>query len=215
MASHDLKEPLRMITSFLKLLESKYGDDLNEEAKDYINYAVDGAYRMDMMINDLLEYSRVESKEIEFKYLNSEKILEKALNNLKTFIDERNAVITSDSLPVIYANEPQMIQLFQNLIGNGIKYCDKKIPRIHISSISKDNNYIFEVQDNGIGINEAQLKRIFVLFQRLHTRDEYNGTGIGLAISKKIVQNHRGKIWAKSEPGIGTSFYFTIPNQSY
>ena len=214
-ASHDLKEPLRMITSFLKLLEGKYKDNLNEEAKDYINFAMDGAYRMDMMINDLLEYSRVESKEIEFKYFNSEKILEKALNNLKPFIDENNAMVTYESLPVIYANEPQIIQLFQNLLSNGIKYCDKKIPRIHISSITKDNNYIFKVEDNGIGIDEAQLKRIFVIFQRLHTSDEYNGTGIGLAISKKIVQNHRGKIWAKSELGIGTSFYFTIPNQSY
>ncbi len=214
-ASHDLKEPLRMITSFLKLLEGKYKDNLNEEAKDYINFAMDGAYRMDMMINDLLEYSRVESKEIEFKYFNSEKILEKALNNLKPFIDENNAMVTYESLPVIYANEPQIIQLFQNLLSNGIKYCDKKIPRIHISSITKDNNYIFKVEDNGIGIDKAQLKRIFVIFQRLHTSDEYNGTGIGLAISKKIVQNHRGKIWAKSELGIGTSFYFTIPNQSY
>ena len=204
-----------MITSFLKLLEGKYKDNLNEEAKDYINFAMDGAYRMDMMINDLLEYSRVESKEIEFKYFNSEKILEKALNNLKPFIDENNAMVTYESLPVIYANEPQIIQLFQNLLSNGIKYCDKKIPRIHISSITKDNNYIFKVEDNGIGIDKAQLKRIFVIFQRLHTSDEYNGTGIGLAISKKIVQNHRGKIWAKSELGIGTSFYFTIPNQSY
>ena len=214
-ASHDLKEPLRMITSFLKLLEGKYNDNLDDEAKGYINFAVDGAERMDMMINDLLEYSRVESKEIEFKYLNSQKIIEKVLNNLKPLIEENNAMVTYDSLPVIYANEPQMIQLFQNLVSNGIKYCDKEIPNIHISSIIKDNNYIFKVEDNGIGVDEAQLKRIFVIFQRLHTRDEYNGTGIGLAISKKIVQNHRGKIWAKSEPGIGTAFHFTIPNQSY
>jgi PAS domain S-box-containing protein len=214
-ASHDLKEPLRMITSFLKLLEGKYEDSLNEEANDYINYAMDGADRMDMMINDLLEYSSVESKEIEFKYLNSEKIIIQALTNLKPFINENNAIVKYDSMPVIYANEPQMIQLFQNLISNGIKYCDKQIPKIHISAIIKDNNYIFSVQDNGIGIDEPQLKRIFVIFQRLHTRDEYNGTGIGLAISKKIVKNHRGKIWAKSKPGIGTTFYFTIHNQSY
>ena len=123
--------------------------------------------------------------------------------------------VTVDSLPVIYANEPQMVQLFQNLISNGIKYCDKKIPKIHISSFSKDNNYVFSVKDNGIGIDKDQLKRIFVIFQRLHTRDEYNGTGIGLAISKKIVKNHRGNIWAISEPGVGTTFSFTIPNQSY
>ena len=214
-ASHDLKEPLRMIKSFLTLLEKKYGENFNEEANGYINYAIDGAERMDMMINDLLEYSRVESKEIEFKYLNSEKIVEQALNNLKPFIDEYHAVVTYSSLPVIYANEPQMVQLFQNLINNGIKYCDKEIPRINISSENKDSDYVFNVKDNGIGIDEAQLKRIFIIFQRLHTRDEYNGTGIGLAISKKIVQNHRGKIWAESEPGIGTTFSFTIPNQSY
>ena len=167
------------------------------------------------MINDLLEYSRVESKEIEFKYFNSEKMVKQVLTNLKPFIDENNAVVTYDSLPVIYANEPQIIQLFQNLISNGIKYCDKKIPKIHISSNIKDNDYIFNVKDNGIGIDETHLNRIFILFQRLHTRDEYDGTGIGLAISKKIVQNHRGKIWAKSNPGIGTTFSFTIPNPSY
>jgi two-component system, chemotaxis family, sensor kinase Cph1 len=214
-ASHDLKEPLRMITSFLQLLEKRYSDSLNDEAKDFINYAVDGANRMDMMINDLLEYSRVESKEIEFKYINTGKAVNQALANLNPFIEENNAVITHDTLPVIYANEPQMVQLFQNLISNGVKYCDKEIPTIHISSVSKDNDYVFSIKDNGIGIENAQLKRIFTIFQRLHTRDEYNGTGIGLAISKKIVQNHRGKIWAKSTPGVGTTFYFTIPNQSY
>ena len=214
-ASHDLKEPLRMIKSFLMLLERKYVDSLNDEANDYIKYAIDGADRMDMMINDLLEYSRVENKEIEFNYLNSKKVVEQALNNLKPFIEENNAEVTVDSLPVIYANEPQMVQLFQNLISNGIKYCDKKIPKINISSFSKDNYYVFSVKDNGIGIDKDQLKRIFVIFQRLHTRDEYNGTGIGLAISKKIVKNHRGNIWALSEPGVGTTFSFTIPNQSY
>ena len=214
-ASHDLKEPLRMIKSFLMLLERKYVDSLSDEANDYIKYAIDGSNRMDMMINDLLEYSSVENKEIEFNYLNSKKIVEQVLTNLKPFIDENNAVVTVDSLPVIYANEPQMVQLFQNLISNGIKYCDKKIPKIHISSIIKDNYYVFSVKDNGIGIDKDQLKRIFVIFQRLHTRDEYNGTGIGLAISKKIVKNHRGNIWALSEPGIGTTFSFTIPNQSY
>jgi two-component system, chemotaxis family, sensor kinase Cph1 len=214
-ASHDLKEPLRMIKSFLMLLERKNADSLSDEANDYIKYAIDGADRMDMMINDLLEYSSVENKEIEFNYLNSKKIVEQVLNNLKPFIEENNAVVVVDSLPVIYANEPQMVQLFQNLISNGIKYCDKKIPKVHISSFSKDNNYVFSVKDNGIGIDKDQLKRIFVIFQRLHTRDEYNGTGIGLAISKKIVKNHRGNIWALSEPGVGTTFSFTIPNQSY
>jgi PAS domain S-box-containing protein len=214
-ASHDLKEPLRMITSFLQLLKIKYEDNLDENANDYINYAVDGAKRMDMMINDLLEYSRVGSKERKFDYLFAEKIVETVLTNLKTLIEEKNAIVIYDSLPVIYANEYQMVQLFQNLINNGIKYCTKKVPMINISSTMKDDEYIFAVKDNGIGIDKAQLKRIFTIFQRLHTRDEYDGSGIGLAISKKILQKHRGKIWAESEPGKGSTFYFTLPNHNY
>jgi light-regulated signal transduction histidine kinase (bacteriophytochrome) len=214
-ASHDLKEPLRMITSFLQLLKIKYEDNLDENANDYINYAVDGAKRMDVMINDLLEYSRVGSKERKFEYLLAEDIVDTVLTNLKTLIEEKNAIVTYDPLPVIYANEYQMIQLFQNLITNGIKYCTKKIPRINISVIVKDDEYVFSVKDNGIGIDKAHLKRIFTIFQRLHTRDEYDGSGIGLAISKKILQKHRGKIWAESETGKGSTFYFTLPNHSY
>ena len=214
-ASHDLKEPLRMITTFLQLLKKKYSNELDDNATDFINYAVDGARRMDEMINDLLEYSRVSSKERKFEYLLSEKIVRRVLTNLEALIEEKNAIVTYDSLPVIYANKQQMVQLFQNLISNGIKYCDKKIPEIHISSIKKDNEYLFSIKDNGIGIDQAHLKRIFTIFQRLHSRDEYDGSGIGLAISKKILQKHRGKIWAESELGKGTTFYFTLPDQSY
>ena len=214
-ASHDLKEPLRMITSFLQLLKIKYEDNLDENANDYINYAVDGAKRMNTMINDLLEYSRVGSKERKFEYLLAEDVVDTVLTNLKTLIEEKNAIVTYDPLPVIYANEYQMVQLFQNLITNGIKYCTKKIPRISISATVKDDEYLFSVKDNGIGIDKAHLKRIFTIFQRLHTQEEYNGSGIGLAISKKILQKHRGKIWAESESGKGTTFYFTLPNHSY
>jgi PAS domain S-box-containing protein len=214
-ASHDLREPLRMITSFLQLLKIKSEDNLDENANDYINYAVDGAKRMDVMINDLLEYSRIGSQERKFEYLLAEDIVDTVLTNLKTLIEEKNAIVIYDPLPLIYANEYQMVQLFQNLITNGIKYCSKKIPRINISAIVKDDEYVFSVRDNGIGIDKANLKRIFTIFQRLHTRDEYDGTGIGLAISKKILQKHRGKIWAESEPGKGTTFYFTLPNYSY
>jgi PAS domain S-box-containing protein len=214
-ASHDLKEPLRMITTFLQLLKKKYSHELDQDATDFINYAVDGARRMDEMINDLLEYSRVSSKERKFEYLQSEKIVGRVLTNLGAMIEEKNAIITYDYLPVIYANKHQMVQLFQNLISNGIKYCDKKIPEIHISAIKKDNEYLFSIKDNGIGIDQTHLKRIFTIFQRLHTRDEYEGSGIGLAISKKILQKHRGKIWAESELGEGTTFYFTLPDPSY
>jgi PAS domain S-box-containing protein len=214
-ASHDLKEPLRMITSFLNLLEKRYGNELDDDAADFINYAVDGAQRMDEMINDLLEYSRVSSKERKFEYIQSERVVEQVLKNLRSLIDENSAIITYDKLPMIYANKHQMVQLFQNLISNAIKYCDKKIPRIYISATKKDDNYLFSIEDNGIGIDQAHLKRIFTIFQRLHTRKEYEGSGIGLAISKKILQKHHGKIWAESEPGIGTTFYFTLPDPSY
>ncbi len=214
-SSHDLREPLRMIISFLQLLKDNYKEDLDQNANDYINYAIDGAKRMDMMINDLLEYSRISSQEREFEYINSEKILETVLLNLKPAIDDVHAIITHDPLPLIYANEQQIIQLFQNLISNAIKYRGKEIPRIHIFVENVDDEYIFSVKDNGIGIDKKNLERIFTIFQRLHTKEEYEGTGIGLAISKKILQKHRGKIWAESEQGKGTTFYFTIPNKNY
>ncbi len=214
-SSHDLREPLRMIMSFLQLLKTNYVDDLDQDANEFINYALDGAKRMDIMINDLLEYSRIGSQEREFEYVHSEKILETVLLNLKPAIDDIHAIITHDKLPLIYANEQQMIQLFQNLIGNAIKYRGKKTPLIHISVKNVDDEYIFSIKDNGIGIDQKDLKRIFTIFQRLHTQEEYKGTGIGLAISHKILQKHRGKIWAESEKGKGTTFYFTIPNKNY
>ena len=214
-SSHDLREPLRMIISFLQLLKDNYIDDLDQNANDFINYAIAGAKRMDMMINDLLEYSRIGSQEREFEYIQGEKILETVLLNLKPAIEDINAIITHDPLPLIYANEQQMIQLFQNLISNAIKYRGKDTPQIHISVKSVDDKYIFSVKDNGIGMDKKNLERIFTIFQRLHTQEEYKGTGIGLAISKKILQKHRGKIWAESELGKGTTFYFTIPNKNY
>jgi two-component system, chemotaxis family, sensor kinase Cph1 len=214
-ASHDLKEPLRMITSFLHLLKQNYSDNLDENANDFINFAMNGASRMDTMINDLLEYSRIGSRAREYKYLNCEDIVEIVLINLKTLIDDANVKITQDSLPIIYANEHQMVQLFQNLISNAIKYNDKKIPKIHISVVENTDENIFSIEDNGIGIDQSNLKYIFTIFHRLHTNEEYDGTGIGLAISKKILQQHQGKIWAKSKPGKGTTFYFTLPHINY
>jgi PAS domain S-box-containing protein len=212
-SSHDLKEPLRMITSFLQLLQKRYSADLDKDANDFINYAVDGAKRMDMAINDILEYSRIGSEKREFNYLQSEKILEIVLINLKPLIKDTNALITHDPLPSIYANHQQMNQLFQNIIENAIKYRSKVNPKIHVSADKHDKEYVFSIKDNGIGIDPKHLERIFNMFQRLHTREEYDGTGIGLAISQKIVQQHEGNIWAKSELGKGTTIYFTIPNE--
>lgn len=210
-SSHDLKEPLRMITSFLQLLQRRYADKLDEDANDFINFAVEGAKRMNCMINDLLDYSRIGSTETEFEYLESEKIVETVLRNLEPLINDTNAIVIFDQLPLIYANEQMMIQLFQNLIGNAIKY-HRGTPEIHISANKGEDEYIFAIEDNGIGIDPKHLGRIFTIFQRLHSREEYEGTGIGLAISLRILQKHHGIIWAESKVGKGTTFYFTIPD---
>jgi PAS domain S-box-containing protein len=210
-SSHDLREPLRMITSFLQLLKMNYNDKLDEEANEFISFAINGAQRLERMISDLLDYSRIGKHEMEYYDLNSEKILELVLMNLKSLIKDNNAVVTHDSLPIIHANEQQMVQLFQNLIANAIKYKGENNPEIHIHADNAENMFIFTVKDNGIGIDEKQLERIFTIFQRLHTQEEYDGTGIGLAIAQKIVQQHGGNIWAKSKIGNGSTFYFTIP----
>ena len=211
--SHDLREPLRMISSFLQLLERRYADKLDEDANDFIGFAVDGAKRLDDLINDLLIYSQVNSKRREFSSVKLEGILEETLTNLKVAIDENNVVITHDPLPIIYGNDQSMIQLFQNLIGNAIKYRSDETPKIEISVKKEDKQYLFSIKDNGIGIDPKHLERIFTIFQRLHSDREYEGTGIGLAIAQKIVIQHGGQIWAESELGKGSTFYFTIPNQ--
>ena len=209
--SHDLREPLRMITSFLQLLERRYNYQLDQDAKEFIGYAVDGAKRLDNMINDLLLYSKITRKEIKHSPLNIEKVLDKALVNLKVSIDETHTIITYDHLPEIIGDEDLMIQLFQNLIQNSIKYRSQETPKICISARQEKNRILFKIKDNGIGISKDHLERIFTIFQRLHTNEQYEGTGIGLAIAQKIVQQHGGKIWAESELGKGTAFYFTIP----
>ena len=210
-ASHDLREPLRMITSFLQLLERRYGDNLDQDASEFIGFAVDGAKRLDDMINDLLEYSKVNRKEQVFRSVNLEKVLESALINLIIPTEENNAVIGHDPLPTVYGDEKLLVQLFQNLIGNAIKYHGQEPPKIHISSIKENNQYIISIKDNGIGIESQHLERIFTIFQRLHGNDEYEGTGIGLAITQKIVHQHNGNIWVESKQGKGSTFYFTIP----
>ena len=210
--SHDLQEPLRTISSFTQLLERRYESKLDKDADEFIGYIVDGASRMQIMIKALLDYSRVNTRSSEFKPSNFEEILDQTLSSLKTAIDESKAVITIDQLPTIMVDDKQMIQLFQNLISNAIKFRKKnENMEVHISCMKVSNNYLFSISDNGIGIEPQFKDRIFEVFQRLHTRDEYSGTGIGLAICKKIVERHGGQIWIESEFGEGSTFYFTIP----
>jgi signal transduction histidine kinase len=210
-ASHDLREPLRMISSFLQLLERRYNEQLDEDANEFIEFAVDGAKRLDSMIKDLLEYSRVANKKRKFIDVDLNEVLKQTNLNLKLAIDDNNAEIIASQLPTLSGDEQLLIQLFQNLISNSIKYRSKENPIIQISVNNELNQFIFSFEDNGIGISTKHLERIFTIFQRLHTREEYEGTGIGLAIAQKIVQQHGGQIWAESEPGKGTVIYFTIP----
>lgn len=211
--SHDLQEPLRMVTGYLGLLAERYKDRLDEDANDFIDYAVDGANWMFRLINDLLHYSRVTTHGKPFEKISAEKLLEQALAILQVTIRENQAIITSDSLPVIMADKVQMVQLFQNLVGNAIKFRSEKRPEISIRVERRQDEWLFSVQDNGIGLDPRQADRIFLIFQRLHTRDEYPGTGIGLALCKKIVERHGGRIWVESRPGQGARFFFTIPIQ--
>lgn len=210
-ASHDLQEPLRAITSYTQLLAQKYQGQLDSKADKYIHYIVDGATRMQQLINDLLSYSRVGTKGKELKLTDFNQVLEQTLMNLQIAIREKKAVITSDPLPLILGDQGQLVQLLQNLIGNGIKFCQQEFPKIHISVVEKQEEWFFTVKDNGIGIAPEYADRIFIIFQRLHTRREYEGTGIGLAICKRIVERHGGRIWVESELGQGATFHFTIP----
>jgi len=212
-ASHDLREPLRMISSFLQLLEQRYKDQLDQDANEFIGFAVDGAKRLDMMINDLLEYAHVTHKEIDLNPIILENVLEASLINLLVQTEESNSIITYDPLPIVNGDEKLLVQLFQNLIGNAIKYRSQETPKIHISAKKEKNQHIISVKDNGIGIHPKQKERIFKIFQRLHGNDEYPGTGIGLAIAQNIVHQHKGQISVESELCKGTTFYFTIPIQ--
>ncbi|MBD2680784.1 MULTISPECIES: PAS domain S-box protein [Nostoc] len=249
-ASHDLQEPLRAVTGYTQLLENEYQSCLDNSAKEYLAYIVDGAKRMQQLIQDLLAYSRVGTRGQEFVLVDCNVALSLALNNLHVAIAESKAIITHDPLPKLLADKTQMVQLFQNLIGNAIKFCRKEPPKIHIGALRRDgeaggeiltpnsplatdaindpgrclfsprcsdwrrvcshSQWLIWVQDNGIGIKSQYLQRIFEVFRRLHTRREFSGTGIGLAICKKIVERHGGCIWAESEPGVGTVFYFTL-----
>jgi signal transduction histidine kinase/DNA-binding LacI/PurR family transcriptional regulator len=213
-ASKSLQEPLRIVTDCLQLLEQRYRGKLDENADEFINFAVNGADRMRKLIDDMLAYSSVGARKNPFKPADCNKILNLVIVNLKVAIEENKAEITRDFLPTIPADETQLVQLFQNLIGNAIKFCRKDTrPEIHVSAHYTDGDWQFAVSDNGIGIDHRYFDRLFIIFQRLHSREEYPGTGIGLALCKKIVENHGGQIWIESETGKGTTFFFTLPER--
>jgi signal transduction histidine kinase len=209
-ASHDLQEPLRMVSSFTQLLERRYGDKLDRSAKEFIGFAVDGAQRMQRLISDLLAYSRVQTKGRPLSPTDSLAALGMAMENLSMAIHESRATVTHGDMPVVQADATQLVQLFQNLIGNAIKFHGADLPHIHVSAEPKGEEWVFSVRDNGIGIAPEYFERIFVIFQRLHAGGTYPGTGIGLAICKKIVERHGGRIWVESQPGKGSTFYFTL-----
>ena len=213
-ASHDLQEPLRMVSNYLSLLDRRYHDKLDAKAQEYIGYALDGGERMRQLINDLLEYSRVDAVSKEFAPVDMKAVVSKSLAILEESVKENDAEILVEPLPIIVADESQMIQLMQNLIGNAIKFHGPERPKILISASEGVREVTFAVKDNGIGMNMQHADKIFQMFQRLHGRDEYPGTGVGLAIAKKIVDHHGGGIWAESEEGKGATFFFTIPIQA-
>jgi hypothetical protein len=210
-ASHDLQEPLRMVASYTQLLEKRYKDKLDADAKDFIGFAVDGALRMQQLINDLLQYSRVGSQIKGFEPTPMGEVFDWALRNLDTAVRESGATVTRGELPVIQGDAGQLLHLFQNLIANGIKFRGQAAPQVEVTAEERPEEWVFRVRDNGIGIEPEFFDRIFVIFQRLHTRDKYPGTGIGLALCKKIVERHGGRIWVESTKGQGATFVFVLP----
>jgi PAS domain S-box-containing protein len=211
-ASHDLQEPLRMVASYTQLLATRYKGRLDSDADEFIDYAVDGCNRMQGLIQDLLAYSRSGTSEKALREIPGENALKEALANLRATIGESGAIVTHDSLPSITTDEVQLVQVFQNLVGNAIKYCSAAVPLVHVSATKNGGNeWIFSVRDNGLGIEPQYFERIFIIFQRLHGRQEFNGTGIGLAICKKIVERLGGRIWVESQLAKGSTFYFALP----
>ena len=209
-ASHDLQEPLRMVSSYTQLLERRYKDKLDQDATDFINYAVDGANRMQRLINDLLEFSRVTTKGKPLVKIDLSSVLGQAVAILHNKILETGSMIVNDDLPFAYGDEGQLVRVFQNLLDNAMKFRGEESPRINVSSKTFEDKVQISISDNGIGIDKIYRERVFTIFQRLHTKADYPGTGIGLAICKRTIERHGGKIWFESEPGKGTTFCFTL-----
>jgi light-regulated signal transduction histidine kinase (bacteriophytochrome) len=201
-----------MVTSFTQLLERRYKGQLDNEADDYIEFIVEGAHRMKYLIDDLLAFSRLNTQAKELESVELENVIDDVLSNLSVTIKENKACITYDPLPTVNADKTQMMQVFQNLIANAIKFQGSNPPKIHISAHKDEKEWKFAVTDNGIGIDPEYQKQIFEVFKRLHTREEYPGSGIGLSVSQKIIRRHGGNIWVESELGKGSTFYFTIPH---
>jgi two-component system, chemotaxis family, sensor kinase Cph1 len=212
-ASHDLQEPIRMVVSYLTLLEKKYQNMLDPEAQAFIHFAVDGGKRMRLLIDDLLNYSRVDMKGKDFVPVDMNEVVQKTLNNLSVFIDENKADISVGLMPTILADESQMIQVMQNLISNAVKFHGQEAPKITVSALKGPEGWTFAVKDNGIGLRMEYSDKIFLMFQRLNTGDAYPGTGVGLAVVKKIVNRHGGQIWVESKEGNGSAFFFSIPEK--
>ena len=210
-ASHDLQEPLRMIASFTQLLAKRYKGKLDSDADEFIAYIVDGSTRMHRLINDLLAYARLSSRAAEFVPTDCEAVFADAVSNLGSAMEENGATVTHDPLPTVMADKDQLSRLFQNLLSNAIKFRAADPPVVHVSARRSGNEWLFSVRDNGIGIDPEQFERVFLVFQRLHGKSEYSGTGVGLAICRKIVERHGGKIWIESHAGKGSTFYFTLP----
>ncbi|SEH13105.1 His Kinase A (phospho-acceptor) domain-containing protein [Natronorubrum sediminis] len=210
-ASHDLQEPLRMISSYLQLIEQRYGNELDEEVDEFLDFAIDGANRMRGMIDGLLEYSRIDTEGGQLTETELNDVLEDVQADLQMKIDEHDAAITSDSLPRIEGDPDQLRQLFQNLLSNAIEYSGDEQPEVAVEAERSGTEWQISVTDDGIGIDPDDQERIFEVFQRLHSHDEYAGTGIGLALCKRIVKRHGGRIWVDSEPGEGSTFTFTLP----
>ena len=210
-ASHDLQEPLRMVANYTELLSEHLEGTLDEKGEKYIRYAVDGAKRMQQLIKDLLAYSRVDSQGSTPVRVKSENVMRNVLDSLKIAIEESHAEIVYEALPDVFADKVQLTQVLQNLIGNALKFRGKCPPQVHIGTELRNDKWLFRVEDNGIGIEKQCADQVFQMFKRLHERGRYTGSGIGLAIAKKIVERHGGRIWFDSEPGRGSTFYFTMP----
>lgn len=212
-ASHDLQEPLRMIASYTQLLEHRYGAQLDDTAREFIGFAVDGANRMQALIQALLQYSRVETKGAPFTKVPLVEVMDAVRRDLQLVIEEKGARVTNDPLPVVHADRAQMNQLVQNLVGNALKFSRASAPEVHVSAREDGDRWVLSVRDNGIGIDKRYHERIFQIFQRLHGPADFPGTGIGLAVCRRIVERHGGSIWVESASGAGSTFLFTLPRR--